>query len=248
MKLTNTEINLAPWYFPKQLTRCMTLGLSIWLGLLCNSPVSVQANEEEQVRQGLPGRRISGASRLPTSACVQNTAPLVAIVPETNLGATAVAKPTLWLSVPEVTSVRQLEFYLFNAEEEIIYQTSFMVEPTADLVGLDLNTMANAPKLEVNQRYRWAASMVCNPDNRSENISVEGWVDRVDASSLENQQLWYDRVGALVEQLQRYPRNQDVLSQWHTLMASARLEQIVPLSVSASSIEMTLPTKMGTTH
>ncbi len=247
MKLTNPILALAPLRLSRQLTRHTALGLTTVLGILCCSPVSVQATEEEQVRQGLPGRRISGASRLPISACVQNTAPLVAIVPETNLGATAVAKPTLWLSVPEVTSAKQLEFYLFNAEEEIIYQTGFIVEPTTDLVGLDLSTMTDAPKLEINQRYRWAASMVCNPDNRSENISVEGWVDRIEAASGDNQP-WYDHLGVLVEQLQRHPQNQDVLSQWHTLMASARLEQIVPLSVSASSIEITPSTKMETIH
>ena len=248
MKCTNKSLPVNPFYFPKQLARHTALGLSIFLGLLCCSPVTVQASQEEQVRQGLPGRRISGASRLPISACAHNSSPLVAIVPETNLGATTVAEPILWLSVPDVVSPKQLEFYLFNADDDIIYQTSFIVEPAADLVGLDLGTMADAPKLEINQRYRWAASIVCNPDNRSENISVEGWVDRVEASSSDDHRLWYDHLGTLLEQLQRYPQNQDALSQWHTLMASARLEQLVPLTVDAHSVESTLPVKTGTTN
>ncbi|ESA39107.1 hypothetical protein N836_28950 [Leptolyngbya sp. Heron Island J] len=243
MKLTKIAIALVPEDFSKQLTRQTALGLAVLLGILCCSPVGVQANEEEPVRQGLPGRRISGASRLPTSACAQTTTPLVAIVPETNLGTTAVAKPTLWLSVPEVRSAKQLDFYLFNTQEEIIYQTSLIVKPTADILGLDLSTMANAPNLEVNQRYRWAASMVCNPDNHSENIAVEGWVDRVESAAVESNQPWYDQLGLLMEQLQRYPQNQDVLSQWYTLMASARLDQIVPLSIHGSSVEIALPTR-----
>ncbi|EKU98775.1 protein of unknown function DUF928 [Leptolyngbya sp. PCC 7375] len=242
MKLTNNTITSVSLPASKWLVRLTAIGVATLLGIQCCSPSVVQASEEEEVRQGLPGRRISGASRLPTSACAQNTAPLVAIVPETNLGATALAEPTLWLSVPEVTSAKQLEFYLFNAQDEIIYQTRLTVEPTADLVGLDLGVMGGAPKLEINQRYRWAASIVCNPNNRSENISVEGWVDRVEGSSLDSNKLWYDHLGVLLEQMQRHPHNQDIWSQWHTLMASARLEQIVPLSVSASSVEITLPT------
>ncbi len=247
MKFINRAININTLFFSKQLARQTTLGLSIFLGVLCCSPIVVQATEEEQVRQGLPGRRISGASRLPTSACAADASPLVAIVPETNLGTTAVAEPTLWVSVPDVVSTKQLEFYLFNDQDEIIYQTSFTVEPTTDLVGLDLETMADAPKLEINQRYRWAASIVCNPSNRSENISVEGWVDRVEASSLEDNRLWYDHLGILLEQLQHHPQNQDILSQWQTLLISARLEQLVPLPVDASSVEITSPGQTGTT-
>ena len=105
--------------------------------------------------------------------------------------------------------------------------------------------MADAPKLEINQRYRWAASILCNPDNPSENISVEGWVDRVDVSTLDTSRLWYDHLGVLLEQLQQYPQNQDALSQWQTLMASARLEQIVPLLGSNSSVEITVPTTIN---
>ena len=249
MKLTKIAIAGVPKLFPKRLTRQTALGLAVLLGILCCSPpMAVQANDDEPVRQGLPGRRISGASRLPTSACAQTTTPLVAIVPETNLGATAVPKPTLWLSVPEVTSAKQLDFYLFNTKEEIVYQTSVIVEPTADIVGVDLSAMDSAPSLEVNQRYRWAASMVCNPENHSENLAVEGWVDRVEATSLESNQLWYDQLRVVIEQLQHNPNNQDVSRQWHTLIASARLEQIVPLSVNDSSVEIALPATVAKTY
>ncbi len=247
MKLTHVLASLTSPYVSKQWARCTTLGMAIVLGVLCFAP-AVQAEEDEPVRQGLPGRRISGASRLPTSACAQNADPLVAIIPESNLGATAVAEPTLWLSVPDVTSAKQLEFYLFNTQDEIIYQTSFTVEPTANLVGLDLGNMVGAPKLEVDQRYRWAASIICNPSNRSENISVEGWVDRVEASTPDEKGLWYDHLGQLVDQLQRQPQNQDVLSQWQTLMASARLDQIVPLSLDADSVDVTSSTVSGATQ
>ena len=248
MKLTKIAIAVVPKLFPKRLTRQTALGMAVLLGILCCSPMAVQANDDEQVRQGLPGRRISGSSRLPASACAQATTPLVAIVPETNLGATAVPKPTFWLSVPEVTSAKHLDFYLFNDKEELVYQTSLIVKPTANIVGLDLSTMVNAPSLDVNHRYRWAASMVCNPENHSENIAVEGWVDRVEATSLGNNQLWYDQLGIVIEQLQRNPHNQAVSSQWYTLIASARLEQIVPLSVNDSSVEIALPASMATTH
>ncbi|MGD1951638.1 MAG: DUF928 domain-containing protein [Leptolyngbyaceae cyanobacterium] len=243
MKLINPLTSLGSTYiFSKQFVRCAVL--AILLGVVCYSPGIAQAADEDQVRQGLPGRRVSGASRLPSSACAVE--PLVAIVPETNLGATADPKPTLWLSMPDVSAAKQLEFYLFNAQDEIIYQTSFTVGPAADLVGLDFSNMADAPTLEIDQRYRWAASIVCNPNNRSENISVEGWIDRVDASILGSSGLWYDRLGVLLEQLQQQPQDQAVLSQWHTLMASARLDQIVPLSIDTDSVEITAPTAATT--
>ena len=243
MKLTNSVTDLGSTYvLSKRFVRRTALG--VLLGILCCSSGMAQAADEDQVRQGLPGRRVSGASRLPSSACAVE--PLVAIVPETNLGATAEPKPTLWLSMPDVAVAKQLEFYLFNAQDEIIYQTNFTVGPVADLVGLDLSNMADAPTLEIDQRYRWAASIVCNPNNRSENISVEGWIDRVESSTSGNIGLWYDHLGGLMEQLQQQPQDQAVLNQWQTLMASARLEQIVPLSLDTNSVEITVPTTAAT--
>lgn len=239
MTLTKVITAVTSFDFSKQ--RRLTSVTAALLGTICCFPMAVEAKEEQQTSQGLPGRRVSGASRLPSTACAQDSEPLVAIIPENNLGTTAVAEPTLWLSIPEITSAKQLEFYLFNAQDEIIYQNNFTIAPGADLMGLDLATMTNAPKLEVDQRYRWAASIVCNPDNRSENISVEGWVDRVEGSNTESGRLWYDRLGGVVEQLQRHPYDQNVLSQWRTLIASARLEQIVPLSVNSNSVEITAP-------
>lgn len=59
-------------YFSKQCFQRTGLGLILLLGILCYSPAIVQAGEEEEVRQGLPGRRISGASRLSTSTYTHN--------------------------------------------------------------------------------------------------------------------------------------------------------------------------------
>ena len=236
MIIVDSLSSLISVYLLRKRSYLTGMGLAV---LFCGLGLgAAQAAEADQVRQGLPGRRISGASRLPT-ACAHSADPLVAIVPESNLGTTAVAAPTLWLSVPEMTREKQLEFYLFGTQDEIIYQTSFVLEPTAKLVGLDLGAMADAPKLEIDRRYRWAASVICNPDNRSENISVEGWVDRIGGSSMEDNSLWYDRLSQLLEELQRHPQDQIALGHWRALMAAARLDQLVPLSVDASSVKVT---------
>ena len=117
MTLTNVITAVTSFGCSKQrrITAATTAAL---LGLSCCFPMTVQAKDEQQTSQGLPGRRVSGASRLPSSACARDSKPLVAIIPENNLGATAVAEPTLWLSIPEIASVKQLEFYLFDAQDE----------------------------------------------------------------------------------------------------------------------------------
>ncbi|MEM1240422.1 MAG: DUF928 domain-containing protein [Cyanobacteria bacterium P01_H01_bin.26] len=236
MNFVSNLSSLVSVYLLRQSSHLTGLGLAV---LLCGlGLVPALAAEADQVRQGLPGRRISGASRLPT-ACAHSAEPLVAIVPQSNLGTTAVAEPTLWLSVPEVSREKQLEFYLFDAQDEIIYQTSFVIEPTARLVGLALGAMADAPELEIDRRYRWAASVICNPDNRSENISVEGWVDRIGGVPMEgNNGLWYDQLSQLLGELQRHPQDQIALDHWRNLMATARLDRLVPLSVDASSVKV----------
>ncbi|MEL6158398.1 MAG: DUF928 domain-containing protein [Cyanobacteria bacterium J06554_11] len=209
------------------------------------------------LRQGLPGRRISGGSRSPGTACLRTPdQPVIALMPKSNLGLTLSAHPTFWFSMPDVSADRTVEFGLYDAEGEIIYQKAF--SPGA--AGITRFSLPDdAPALTANQDYRWYLSIVCDRASRSEDLVVTGWVRRIEADRAfqaqlataspeeqaalyKSQALWYDALTALAELQQTNPTS-DLQQQWIALFESVDLPQIIetPFSPSLAPYLASLP-------
>ncbi|MFK8182608.1 MAG: DUF928 domain-containing protein [Phormidesmis sp.] len=146
------------------------------------------SSQRNNVRQGLPGRRISGGSRSPSTACLTTPGqPVVALMPKSNLGLTLSERPTFWFSLPAISTDRTLEFGLYDQSGELIYQETFDVPNKAGISSLALpNTFA---PLSAEKDYRWYLSVVCNPASRSEDLVVTGWIRRMQADSALRSQL-----------------------------------------------------------
>lgn len=242
-----SKLNLTP----RKLGVALTSALLLWLPLN-EQPSLARTEASDEVRRGIPGRRIGGGSRIPTEACLAEPSALVALMPPGNLGLTAKAAPTIWFSIPAVNPSRQLEFGLFNQDDELIFQTTLNTTGEAGVIGVDLAEMAAAPTLKANESYRWYLSIVCDPDNRSGDIWVDGWVQRVDLPetltarleaaapleqvqlSLENE-LWYESVTQLAHLLQAQSKNVMVAARWQELLQSIGLEQVAALPLLPSS-------------
>ncbi|MEM9946066.1 MAG: DUF928 domain-containing protein [Cyanobacteria bacterium P01_D01_bin.36] len=201
------------------------------------------ANETNAVlRQGLPGRRISGGSRSPDTACVSTRdEPVIALMPKNNIGSTLSAHPSFWFSLPAVNQNRTLEFGLFDQSGELVYQKSLSVPNEVGVTQLSLPETATP--LQVNDDYRWYLSVVCNPESRSEDLVVTGWVRRVEAdSTLRSQlslstpqeqlalyktsELWYDALTTLSEMRRQNPDAPELEEQWNDLMQAIDLPQL----------------------
>ncbi|NEP18263.1 MAG: DUF928 domain-containing protein [Leptolyngbya sp. SIO4C1] len=217
-------------------------------------PGVAQTEGSDSLRQGLPGRRISGGSRVPTEACVLDQQPLIALVPDDAIGLTGKAAPTLWFALPAVSPSRSLEFGLFTQDDQLIYQTTLPVS-AAGVRSIDLTQLEGAPALTVDENYRWYLSIVCNPSNRSEDIWVDGWVRRVDlpsamaadlasASPLDQPHLylqaglWHEAITELATLVQRYPESAALEQQWQALLSSIDLDQAVDAPVLSPSTRL----------
>jgi len=201
-----------------------------------------QANTQDtSVRQGLPTRRISGGSRSPSNACLSTpNQPVIALIPEDNVGLTLQERPTFWFSMPGVNQDRTLEFGLFSEEGELLYQKNFQPAESAGVTNITLP--AAAPTLDTEKNYRWYLSVVCNQESRAEDLVVTGWVRRIQVTNELQQQLtvateqerlalfetteiWFDKLTALAELRRRHPSNQ--LDQyWTALFESVDLPQV----------------------
>lgn len=236
-------------------TAALLLGGLLALSVL--SEPSLAGTQASNARQGLPGRRISGGSRSPNTACLTTpNQPVVAIMPESNLGLTLSGHPKLWFSLPAINPDRTLEFGLYNEAGELLYQTTFRPSGKAEVASLSIpETFA---PLDIAKNYRWYLSVVCNPENRAEDLVVTGWVRRIQPNSLASEQLatatpqdrliiyeqaeiWYDTLTALAELLQREPGVSNSEQQWISLLESIDLPQVitVPLGNELTPIPTT---------
>lgn len=157
------------------------LAFLTFLLCFCSSPIGglVRASELSQSsRQGLPERRVAGGSRSQT--CLLDRHNLTALMPKNSLGLTASASPTFFFYLPPTTETQSVEFVLRDANDNLVYETTFAVRNKSGIISFTLPDSTKLNYLKNNQNYHWYFSLICNPKNRSQDMVVEGFVQRVE--------------------------------------------------------------------
>lgn len=197
-------------------------------------PVLAQSTQGEGVREGLPGRRIGGGTR---GECSLNTHRLTALVPENNLGLTQSARPKLFFYLPPTSTSTLIEFVLQDEKNNVIYEKNFTTSGAKGIISV------STPVLTSGKNYRWFLSIVCNPQSREHDITVDGWIKRVvlDIKTVQllerttpinqvnfyiNKGLWQDAVATLAELMFKQPNDSKLSATWSQLLRSIKLDAI----------------------
>jgi len=168
----------------------------------------------------------------------------IAVLPESNIGRTAIARPTFFVYLPP-SATNRVFFSLQTASGETVYQTT---RELSDAVGIVSFTLPeDAPALEIGENYQWffaplQAGEMLGPDS----YRISGWVKRVepprttgDISALAPAELaklyaesgiWYDTLAVLVSELQGQP-NPSLEADLADLLAQVGLEAIATAPV-----------------
>ena len=204
---------------------------------------------------GAPTGRSRGAAGRGNKCVVEP--PLTALVPasEQSLGKeqqkatyvwgkTVALHPTFWFYVPySRASLRSVEFVLQDAEDNDVYRTSLEMTDIPGVVGLRLpSTLA---PLKIGKLYHWFFKTKASCDAQSSDVEdyVEGWVQRVELSSILARQLeaatqlkrfniyaangiWYEALTTLVELRLAAPKDATLNASWDTFLQSAGLGDI----------------------
>ncbi|MEM6252334.1 MAG: DUF928 domain-containing protein [Cyanobacteria bacterium P01_D01_bin.156] len=201
--------------------------------------------------QGLPGRRLGGGTRGPEVSGYTPQMPLIALVPETNLGVTTAAYPRFLFYLPNAEGIRKVEYVLRNEADELVYDTTVSVDSRSGIFSIDLASVEGLEPLQVDENYRWYFSIIA--DDRAQDISVDGWTRRVDlhtwieeqtltpdlavrlstAPPLEKAQLlyqeahlWHDAALILEDLHQANPNNQTIAKEWFSLLEAVNLTEL----------------------
>jgi len=186
--------------------------------------------------RGVPGNRFGGAIR---GSCVMGNQRLTALLPTTNLGQTAAAKPTFFVFVP-TSNARQGELVILDAQNREV-STRVVDLPT------EPGVLALQPTTDLNpgEDYRWFFTLLCgaDADDPSAMISVSGVVARIQPSSdlakklaaknagdrlsaAADAGLWYETLAILAD-LQRQTTTKEIArSEWQAVLSAVGLEAI----------------------
>jgi hypothetical protein len=189
--------------------------------------------------RGAPGTRIGGATR---GGCSSSDRTLTALVPANNLGMTTSQYPVVFFYVPQ-TSADILELSLLDENDNEVYQKNLTPNKTGGIASINFASLPGLKPLQVGKSYHWYLSIVCNAQDRSADIFVDGWVQRVKldpalqsalqqvsasdrASLYAVNGLWYDSLTALFETRKSSPNNSALINEWADLLDSVGLDKI----------------------
>jgi hypothetical protein len=171
---------------------------------------------------------------MPTTAIKRGTKDKVYV-----WGNTISAHPTFWFYVAYPVN-SYVEFTLQDEAENEIYQTTFQLDKTPGIIGLNLSQ--DKVSLEAGETYHWYFNIMCNPENSTDDF-VEGWVERVVLNPVSQNRLelaqplekisiyaenglWYDTLSTVDRLRQQESENKKLSNIWTDLLQQVGLEEI----------------------
>jgi hypothetical protein len=188
---------------------------------------------------GTPSRRVPGASR---GGCKQGKEPLTALIPEIDPQLTTAGYPVFFFFIPQ-TPAQTLEFALTDENDEPLYNKTFKTTGEPGIVSLRLPANLTVPPLKIGKTYRWSFSIICDRQDRSGDLVVEGSIQRIEpdpnlVSELKKAKpqeraalyatagFWQDTLATLAKLRRSRPTDSGVRTDWEELLKSVGLERI----------------------
>jgi hypothetical protein len=187
---------------------------------------------------GRPARTTGGATRGSNKKI-----PLMFALTPDHVGQTVSAQPSLFWYIERVPDASmQLEFTLFDQlSDEPEVETTLAA---LDRAGIQRIRLADyGVTLEPGTEYEWAVTLVVDPERRSKDVVVTGWIDRIEhsgrlAARLESEGnarsaviyaeegLWYDLFAALNDQIDGNPADAKLLTQRNDVLRQVGLNKV----------------------
>lgn len=128
------------------------------------------------------------------------------------------------------------EFVLKDENDKDVYRTNLTIPSRPGIMSFKLT--GNAPELEIGKNYNWFFVIRCDPENRSQDLAVDGWIWRTElrepiANELEKSEprdrvklyrqykIWHEALTTLAELRRSNPNDSQLATEWKELLESA---------------------------
>jgi peptidoglycan hydrolase-like protein with peptidoglycan-binding domain len=192
--------------------------------------------------RGAPGKREEAGSRsIQCPVLAEGKQGLTALVTQKNLGFTGSDRPTFWFYVPYQPKYT-IEFTLKDEAEKEIFTQRIDLRGTPGIISI--NYPMDKPPLKMDKQHLWMLSLICNPEKRSDDRFVKGYVSRKPLTPEFINQLqlaktprdkiwvyaannfWYETLTNLIAERRKNPKDRQLEDDWKKLLKIVELEVI----------------------
>ncbi|MBD3558882.1 DUF928 domain-containing protein, partial [Planktothrix sp. FACHB-1355] len=176
---------------------------------------------------------------------ISNSVPLLDLVG----GLTVDSRPTFWFYI-NYNSRLNAEFVLQEKqgrELKGIYKKLLELPGKKSFLSITIPSDPQIQPLEIGKDYRWIFSIICNPNEPSENIFVNGGVQRVTSPTVSDRLdttnpralitfyakngIWHEAITLLGNLYFKNPSDKQLAADWADLLRSVGLDEIAKESV-----------------
>lgn len=209
-----------------------------------------------KVRGIRPSQRREGG--LVRGSCAGQEMYVTALLPKNNekalkidqveIESTVSERPTFLVHMTQ-PPVKNAEFIVQKQNGDEVFAEKIALTDNAGILSMTLP--ASAKPLEVGQLYHWSFSVVCDPNDNSANIVVDGWVKRIEqdpalAAQLKKAserdravlyaqaEIWTDALSTLAELRKAKPNDLQVEDDWKSLLESVNLNTLASATIIGS--------------
>lgn len=172
---------------------------------------------------------------------------LQALVPQTSIGYTTAAYPSLMVYIPK-TSAKLMVVRIRSADgKKTLFRKEMAVLQPPGIVRVNFEDTA-LPPLKISEQYRWSVSLVANVVDRSTATVVEGTLERIQPDAQLSQTLakadlqqqaflyaesgvWWNALLTLDDLRKAQPHNAALNYQWISLLDSVGLGAIAQMPI-----------------
>jgi hypothetical protein len=215
------------------------------------SPALATQSNTVQLRKGNPppppknpGDTSPGGRRDPAN-CPQDpetTSPVLTALSPDQPGSTVAERPIFFVYVPK-TSAKTAEFSLRDRSTgRGVYRSKIVLNNTPGIIKISLPSQS--PTLETGKRYSWSVSLICNPNDRTDDRFVTSTIQRIELDPTRRNQIqqaspreqvslyqqagaWYDAVTVLYELQQTQPNDSTLRGMWREVLQSVGIDEII---------------------
>lgn len=202
------------------LISALILLLSLPMNVLSNQNEEEENFENEEPISDVVDAGSRGICSVEPSEQLRITALAQAVI----IGKTLKTQPSFWFYSPyRLDNPISVKFNMLKESDKNFIETSDYEEMFLPKnPGFFKVSIPEQYVLEKNLDYNWYLSVICNPQDESQNIVLQGWIQRIpENESLGNDHLpWYDHVDYLALKRCEDKTNENLKKEWENLLYS----------------------------
>ncbi len=200
------------------------------LAAIAQAPEFTQTDNSTNTANGLPSNRGAGGTRVVDNSglpdyrspggsrgnCLAQGNNLTALIPNSSVNVTASIAPKLFFYIPETPEQKTIEFVLRDHNDQLVHEVFLQTTGQSGIMNVEIPQNITQSLEESDANYHWYLSMICDADDRADDVVLQGKIGYVELDSsvqeklassspaeqadlFQQEGIWYDALSVVAE-------------------------------------------------